>query len=75
MVRALVGCLVVVGEGQRPASWPEQVLRGLERDPRVRVLAASGLTLEEVGYPVDSELAARADLARRLRTPPTPLPP
>jgi tRNA pseudouridine38-40 synthase len=67
MVRALVGSLVVVGAGQRPAGWPEQVLRGLERDPRVRVLPAHGLTLEEVRYPADSELAARADQARRLR--------
>jgi tRNA pseudouridine38-40 synthase len=70
MVRALVGSLVVVGAGQRPASWPEQVLRGLERNPRVGVLPAHGLTLEEVGYPADSELASRADQARRLRTRP-----
>jgi tRNA pseudouridine38-40 synthase len=49
------------------------VLRGLQRDPRVPVLPARGLTLEEVGYPADSELAARASLARRVRTsPPTP---
>jgi tRNA pseudouridine38-40 synthase len=71
MVRALVGCLVVVGEGQRPASWPEHVLRGLRRDPRVRVLPARGLTLEEVAYPADAELAARAERSRRLRTAPS----
>jgi tRNA pseudouridine38-40 synthase len=69
MVRALIGCLVVVGEGKRPQSWPAAVLRGRQRDPRVRVLPPRGLTLEEVGYPPDSELAARAHQARRLRLP------
>jgi tRNA pseudouridine38-40 synthase len=69
MVRALVGCLVVVGEGKRPQTWPAAVLRGLQRDPRVRVLPPRGLTLEEVGYPPDTELAARAYQARRLRLP------
>jgi tRNA pseudouridine38-40 synthase len=69
MVRALIGCLVVVGEGKRPQTWPAAVLRGQQRDPRVRVLPPRGLTLEEVGYPPDSELAARAYQARRLRLP------
>jgi tRNA pseudouridine38-40 synthase len=73
MVRALVGSLVVVGEGKRPEGWPAAVLRGRQRDPRVRVLPARGLTLEEVGYPPDAELAARAASTRRLRTRPTPL--
>jgi tRNA pseudouridine38-40 synthase len=73
MVRALIGCLVVVGEGKRPETWPAAVLRGLRRDPRVRVLPPRGLTLEEVGYPPDSELAARAQQARRLRLPPPPI--
>jgi tRNA pseudouridine38-40 synthase len=69
MVRALIGCLVVVGEGKRPQTWPAAVLGGLQRDPRVRVLPPRGLTLEEVGYPPDPELAARAFQARRLRLP------
>jgi tRNA pseudouridine38-40 synthase len=69
MVRALIGCLVVVGEGKRPEAWPAAVLGGRQRDPRVRVLPPRGLTLEEVGYPPDSELAARAHQARRLRLP------
>jgi tRNA pseudouridine38-40 synthase len=69
MVRALIGCLVVVGEGKRPEAWPAAVLGGLQRDPRVRVLPPRGLTLEEVGYPPDPELAARAHQARRLRLP------
>jgi tRNA pseudouridine38-40 synthase len=67
MVRALVGCLLAVGEGRRPADWPGQVLAAEKRDPGVRVLPALGLTLEEVGYPPDDELAARADRARATR--------
>lgn len=67
MVRALVGCLVVVGEGKRPGDWPAEVLRGRVRDPRVRVLPPHGLTLEEVGYPADHEVAARASATRQRR--------
>ena len=68
MVRALVGCLVAVGEGRRPPGWPREVLDGGTRDAGVTVLHAHGLTLEEVAYPPDDELAARAEAARRVRT-------
>jgi tRNA pseudouridine38-40 synthase len=51
MVRAMVGCLVAVGEGRQPVGWPGQVLENRVRDPRVRVIGPSGLMLEEVGYP------------------------
>ncbi len=69
MVRALVGALLPVGEGQRPVEWPAAVLAGRVRDPAVNVVPARGLTLEEVGYPPADELAARATVARRRRTP------
>lgn len=69
MVRSLVGALMSVGEGRRPVEWPAQVLAAGVRDPRVTVIPASGLTLEEVGYPADEELAARVAQARRLRSP------
>jgi tRNA pseudouridine38-40 synthase len=68
MVRALVGCLLVVGEGRRPPDWPAEVLARAERDPRVAVVHAHGLTLEEVGYPADEDLAARAEESRRVRS-------
>jgi tRNA pseudouridine38-40 synthase len=61
MVRALVGCLVAVGEGRRPAAWAHEVLTAEQRDPAVAVLHAHGLTLEEVAYPPDDELAARVE--------------
>ncbi len=68
MVRALVGAMIAVGEGRRDTAWPAEVLRRRERDPSVTVVHAHGLTLEEVGYPDDSGLAAQASAARRLRT-------
>jgi tRNA pseudouridine38-40 synthase len=68
MVRALVGCVLAVGEGRQPVAWPVAVLRAAERDPRVNVVSGHGLTLVQVGYPPDAELAARASVARAVRT-------
>jgi tRNA pseudouridine38-40 synthase len=67
MVRALVGASIAVGEG---ALTPSDLVR--LRDDRVRtsafrVVPAKGLTLVEVGYPADSELAARAEHTRARR--------
>ncbi len=69
MVRALVGAAVVVGEGRYAADLPAQVLAAGARDPRLRVMPAHGLCLEEVVYPPDGELAARAETARAMRDP------
>ncbi len=68
MVRALVGCLVAVGEGRRDAAWARGVLTGRQRDPAVKVARPHGLTLEEVGYPDDEELALQAERSRVVRT-------
>jgi tRNA pseudouridine38-40 synthase len=70
MVRSLVGCLLSVGEGRRPVEWPVEVLRAEVREGAVTVVPPHGLTLEEVGYPPDDELAARADTARARRDAP-----
>ena len=67
MVRALVGCLLAVGEGRKPPDWPAEVLAGRRRDAGVGVVHAHGLTLEEVGYPGVAELAAQATRARARR--------
>ena len=67
MVRALVGSLIAVGEGRRPVGWPAEVMAGRTRDAGVTVVHPHGLTLEEVGYPDDDELAAQADRARARR--------
>jgi tRNA pseudouridine38-40 synthase len=68
MVRALVGCLLAIGEGRREPGWAGQVLAARVRDPAVTVVPAHALTLEEVGYPADADLAAQAAAARVVRT-------
>jgi tRNA pseudouridine38-40 synthase len=67
MVRALVGSMIAVGDGRRELSWPAAVLAAGVRDPAVFVVPAHGLTLEEVRYPADEELAARALASRQVR--------
>ncbi len=68
MVRALVAALLMVGDGRRPPEFPAEVLGSLNRHPGVNVVPPHGLTLEEVRYPADAELAARALEARRMRS-------
>jgi len=67
MVRSLVGALLAVGEGRKPADWPAGLLRRTERASDVLVAPAHGLNLVEVTYPPDAELAARAEATRRRR--------
>jgi tRNA pseudouridine38-40 synthase len=67
MVRSLVGALLAVGDGRRDPGWPASVLKAGARDSAVTVVAAHGLTLEEVRYPDDAELAARAMTTRARR--------
>jgi tRNA pseudouridine38-40 synthase len=67
MVRALVGASVAVGEGRREVRWPAQVLASRRREANAAVVPAHGLVLEEVVYPADDELAARAERVRALR--------
>lgn len=68
MVRALVGAVVPVGEGRYAVAWPAEVLARGVRDPRVQVMPAHGLTLEEVVYPPEGDLAVRAAQARAVRS-------
>ncbi|MEU8519729.1 tRNA pseudouridine(38-40) synthase TruA [Streptomyces sp. NBC_01216] len=68
MVRSLVGALLFVGDGHRPADWPGKVLAAGVRDSAVHVVRPHGLTLEEVGYPADEHLAARNLEARNRRS-------
>ena len=67
MVRSLVGALVAVATGQRDHEWLVAVTERAVRDSTIIVMPAAGLTLEEVGYPADHELGARAYEARALR--------
>ncbi len=68
MVRSLVGAMLAVGEGRRTTQWPAELLARRARDPGVLVVPAAGLTLEEVAYPADDQLAARAEATRVVRT-------
>jgi tRNA pseudouridine38-40 synthase len=68
MVRSLVGALIMVGEGRRRPGWPAQLLGLTERSNEVTVAPALGLTLVEVGYPPDDELAARLAVTRARRS-------
>jgi tRNA pseudouridine38-40 synthase len=67
MVRSLVGALVEVGTGRRDAAWLAELVDSDERCGEVPVMPPGGLVLEEVGYPPDAELAARARTSRARR--------
>jgi tRNA pseudouridine38-40 synthase len=67
MVRALAGAVLAVGDGRKAAAWLPSVLAAGVRDPAVTVLPPHPLCLEQVGYPPDDELSARAQLTRRVR--------
>ena len=71
MVRSLVGAAVAVGSGRLSVA---EVLDARERRERTslwKTMAAHGLTLEEVVYPPDSELAARGEQTRGVRSLPS----
>jgi tRNA pseudouridine38-40 synthase len=67
MVRALVGACVAVGEGRLDPADVIEIRDARERVPEVKVLAARGLTLTEVGYPADDLLEQRAEQTRARR--------
>ncbi|OCL37235.1 tRNA pseudouridine(38,39,40) synthase TruA [Tessaracoccus lapidicaptus] len=68
MVRSVVGALTSVASGRRDLAWIKRVAAAPTRHGEVLVMPAHGLTLEEVGYPADDALAARARAARAVRT-------
>jgi tRNA pseudouridine38-40 synthase len=67
MVRSLVGALLAVGEGRKPVDAPGRILAERLRSPEVKVAPPQGLTLEEVEYPPDDQLAAQQERTRRVR--------
>ena len=68
MVRSLVGAVVPVGEGREAPDLAARVLEARVRDPRVKVMPAHGLVLEEVTFPPDALLDERARASRRARS-------
>ena len=67
MVRALIGAVLEVATGHRDHDWLVSVTTAAVRESTVPVMPPGGLTLEEVGYPDDHELATRATQARAVR--------
>ena len=67
MVRSLVGAGLAVGQGRKPVTWPRELLDACTRQSAAPVAPPHGLTLEEVTYPADDELAAQAERARTTR--------
>ena len=74
MVRSLMGAMTAIGQARdgRDEHWLGRLLQATRRDSSVLMMPASGLTLSEVGYPADDQLAARAAEARRRRDEPDP---
>jgi len=68
MVRALVGATVAAGERILDARAPAVLRDARKRTAAFKVMPAAGLTLVEVGYPPDDELAERAARTRGLRS-------
>lgn len=68
MVRSVMGAMTAIGAGDKDRAWLHRTVAARVRANDVTVMPAKGLCLEEVGYPVDAELATRARQARSLRT-------
>lgn len=69
MVRALVGSVVAVGHGRIGEGELLELRDARQRTSRFTVMPAHGLSLEEIGYPSDEGLAARAEQTRARRDP------
>lgn len=69
MVRALVGSVVATGSGRISLTDLVQLRDARERTSRFTVMPAHGLSLEEIAYPPDAELAKRAEQTRARRDP------
>lgn len=69
MVRALVGAVVATGSGRIGLADLVRLRDARERTSRFTVMPAHGLSLEEIAYPPDDELAARAERTRARRDP------
>lgn len=67
MVRSIVGAAVRVGRGERPVTWMAQRVGERQRSSDMLLAPPQGLVLEQVIYPEEDELAARAEQTRARR--------
>lgn len=70
MVRALVGACLAAGDGRLDTGRAVELRDAATRTSEFAVAPAKGLTLAEVGYPPDAEVAARAEQTRARREAP-----
>jgi len=56
MVRNIVGSLLMIGKGEKPVSWMEEVLRVRDRRQAGPTASAKGLYLVKVTYPEDCSI-------------------
>ncbi|ROS59027.1 tRNA pseudouridine38-40 synthase [Frigoribacterium sp. PhB160] len=68
LVRNLVGACVAVAEGAMPQHRAVGVREEAQRNGEFRVVPALGLTMVEVGYPPDDEVAARVAVTQVKRS-------
>ncbi|HEY1086419.1 MAG TPA: hypothetical protein VGE37_01950, partial [Archangium sp.] len=66
----LVGACLAAGGGRLAPTRPAELLDARARTSEFAVVPAKGLTLVEVGYPPDDELAARVEQTRARRDDP-----
>lgn len=69
MVRALIGAALMVGEGREGAGWLAERLELQVRDSKTKLAPPHPLVLEEVKYPENEGLEARANQTRARRGP------
>lgn len=67
MVRALVGALLLVGDGSREPGWLRHRLEHPVRDSNMAIAPAHGLILDSVIYPRDEDVGRRAHQTRARR--------
>jgi tRNA pseudouridine38-40 synthase len=67
MVRSIVGALVAVGRGRASVSDVQKRLKSGSRAGSLKVVSAKGLSLIEVGYPMDSKMGIQAQNTRKRR--------
>lgn len=67
MVRSLLGSALYVGAGMEAPGWMHERLLARKRDAKSVLAAPHPLVLEEVAYPSDHKLLARAELTRAKR--------
>ncbi|MFC7860005.1 tRNA pseudouridine synthase A [Arthrobacter koreensis] len=67
MVRSLIGGALLVGTGERRPGWLAERMFARVRDSKSKLAPPHPLVLEEVKYPEEAELRARAETTRALR--------